>query len=141
MAEDSDSDRSMAERLSAWQPQALAVLRLVCGLLFVHSGMVLLFDIPASIYPPPPPETATMMLAGGVLELVGGALLVIGFLTRPAAFVLSGMMAVVYWLYHEPVSFFPANNGGTSAILFCFIFLYLVFAGPGAWAIDNRNRA
>src|SRR5690606_2749011 len=105
------------------------------GLLFVHSGMVLLFDIPPSIYPPPPSEAASVLLVGGVLELVGGALLIVGWLTRPTAFVLSGMMAVAYWLYHAPQDFFPSNNNGSAAILFCFIFLYLVFAGPGAWAL------
>lgn len=129
----------MSEKLMAFQEQALAVLRIVAGLLFVHSGMVLLFDIPPSIYPPPPPETASVMLVGGILELVGGALLIVGWLTRPTAFVLSGMMAVAYWMYHVPRDFFPSNNNGSAAILFCFIFLYLVFAGPGAWALDNRN--
>jgi putative oxidoreductase len=130
----------MSDRLSAYREHSLAVLRIVAGLLFVHSGMVLLFDIPASIYPPPPPETATTMLIAGILELVGGALLVIGFLTRATAFILSGMMAVAYWMYHAPGNLYPANNNGSAAILFCFIFLYLVFAGPGAWALDNRRR-
>ncbi|MBX3581949.1 MAG: DoxX family protein [Rhizobiaceae bacterium] len=129
----------MFEKLMAFQEQGLAVLRIVAGLLFVHSGMVLLFDIPPSIYPPPPPETAGVMLVGGILELVGGALLIVGLLTRPTAFVLSGMMAVAYWMYHVPQDFFPSNNNGSAAILFCFIFLYLVFAGPGAWALDNRS--
>ncbi|MEP9386846.1 DoxX family protein [Mesorhizobium sp. KR9-304] len=129
----------MSEKLSAYQPQALALLRIVSGLLFVHSGLVLVFDIPASIYPPPPPETATTLLIAGVLELIGGALLLAGFLTRPTAFVMCGMMAVAYWGYHVPTSFFPANNMGTAAILFCFIFFYLMFSGPGAWAVDNRK--
>jgi len=130
----------MFERLTPYQSHARAVLRIVAGLLLVHSGMVLLFDIPASIFPPPPPETATIMLIAGILELAGGLLLVIGFLTRPTAVVLAGMMAVAYWTYHAPASLYPANNNGSAAILFCFIFLYLVFAGPGAWAMDNRGR-
>jgi putative oxidoreductase len=129
----------MLKQLSAYQSQALALLRVVAALLFVHSGMVLLFNIPASIYPPPPPEMATTLLVAGWLELVGGLLVLVGLLTRPAAFVLSGLMAVAYWGYHAPTSPWPANNNGTTAILFCFIFLYLVFAGPGAWAIDNRR--
>jgi putative oxidoreductase len=81
------------------------------------------------------------MLIAGILELVGGVLLLIGFLTRPTAFVLCGMMAVAYWVYHAPSNPYPANNNGSAAILFCFIFLYLVFAGPGAWALDNRRHA
>ncbi|MCX7305857.1 MAG: DoxX family protein [Hyphomicrobiales bacterium] len=130
----------MLQRLSSYQPHALALLRIVAGLLFVHSGMVLLFDIPASIYPPPPPETATTMLIAGAFELVGGALLVIGFLTRPTALILSVMMVVAYWSYYAPSNPYPANNNGAAAILFCFIFLYLVFAGPGAWAIDREGQ-
>ena len=132
-------ERSRSEKLSAYRPQALGLLRVVVGLLFIHSGMVLLFNIPASVYPPPPPEMAMTLTVAGVLELLGGALLLVGFLTRPTAFILSGMMAVAYWGYHAPTSFFPANNNGVGAILFCFIFFYLVFAGPGAWAIDNRR--
>lgn len=133
------SEKSMSERLSAYRPHALALLRIVVGLLFIHSGMVLVFNIPASIYPAPPPETMTILTVAGLLELIGGALLLLGLLTRPTAFIMSGMMAVAYWGYHVPTSFFPANNNGTAAILFCFIFFYLVFAGPGAWAIDNRR--
>ncbi|MEQ1941218.1 DoxX family protein [Mesorhizobium sp. VNQ89] len=129
----------MSERLSAYQPHARALLRIVAGLLFVHSALVLLFNIPPSIYPEPPPETATTLVIGGVLELVGGILLILGWLTRPAAFVMSGMMAVAYFMFHAPESLWPSNNNGGAAILFCFIFLYLVFAGPGAWALDNRR--
>ena len=127
----------MSDRLSAYAPQALGLLRLVVGLLFIHSGMVLLFNIPASTYPPPPPEIATLMLLAGVLELVGGVMILVGLLTRPTAFILSEMMAVAYWGFHAPTSFFPSNNMGAAAILFCFVFFYLVFAGPGAWAVDN----
>jgi putative oxidoreductase len=76
----------------------------------------------------------------GVLELVGGILLVLGLFTRPAAFILSGMMAVAYWMAHAPQSVFPALNGGDAAVLFCFVFLYLVAAGPGAWSLDGTLR-
>jgi putative oxidoreductase len=126
----------MSDRLSTYAPQALAVLRIVAALLFVHGGMVVLFNLPASVYPPPPPEMHTIMLAAGVLELCGGLLVLVGFLTRPAAFILSGFMAVAYWGFHFPQNPWPANNMGTAAILFCFIYLYLVFAGPGAWSLD-----
>lgn len=83
-----------------------------------------------------------LSLAGmaGILELVGSILLVIGFQTRTVAFILSGEMAVAYWMAHAPRSFFPILNGGESAILFCFIFLYLVFAGPGAWSVDRLRE-
>ena len=76
----------------------------------------------------------------GILELVGGALLVLGLFTRPVAFVLSGEMAVAYWLAHAPQSFFPVNNGGDAAILYCFVFLYLFAAGGGPWSLDNWLR-
>ena len=78
---------------------------------------------------------------GGILEIVGGLLLLIGLFTRPVAFVLSGMMAVAYWQFHFPRNIFPTLNGGDAAILYCFVFLYLVFAGPGEWSLDAlRNR-
>ena len=73
-----------------------------------------------------------------MLELFGGAALVLGVFTRPVAFVLSGLMAFAYWMAHAPQSFFPVANGGDAAILFCFVFLYLVFAGPGPWSLDAR---
>src|ERR1700724_142853 len=118
----------MSDRLSSYAPQALAMLRIVTALLFVHSGMVVLFDLPSSVYPPPPPEMHTIMLIAGVLELCGGLLVLVGFLARPAAFLLSGFMAVAYWGFHFPQNPWPANNLGAAAILFCFIYLYLVFA-------------
>jgi putative oxidoreductase len=75
-----------------------------------------------------------------VLELFGGILLVLGLFTRPVAFILSGEMAVAYWMAHAPQSFFPIVNGGDSAILYCFVFLYLAVAGGGAWSLDNARR-
>jgi putative oxidoreductase len=126
----------MTERLSAYAPHSLAVLRIVAGLLFVHSGLIVLFNIPASTYPAPPEE----MTIAGWMELVGGAFILVGFLTRPVAFILSGMMAVAYWGFHVPMNFWPANNLGVAAILYCFIFLHLVFAGAGPWSIDERAR-
>jgi putative oxidoreductase len=128
------------DRLSAYAPQALAILRIVTGVLFVHGGVVVLFNIPASTYPPPPPEMSTLMTIAGVLELVGGLLIFLGFLTRPVAFILCGMMAVAYWGFHVPINPWPANNLGVAAILYCFIFFYLFFAGPGAWSIDGIRR-
>jgi putative oxidoreductase len=129
----------MFDRLSAYSPQALAVLRIVSALLFVEAGVFHLFGFPAMDYPPPPPEMATPLLIAGVLEFAGGLLLIAGFLTRPTAFVLSGLMAVAYWGFHAPMSPWPVANMGAPAILYGFVFLYIFFAGPGAWAIDNRR--
>jgi putative oxidoreductase len=131
----------MVDRLSHYAPQALAILRIVAALLFVEGGTMLLFNIPPTTNPPPPPGMETLMTVAAILELAGGLLLLVGFLTRPVAFVLSGMMAVAYWGFHAPMNFWPANNMGTAAILFCFVFLYLVFAGGGSWSIDNLRRA
>jgi putative oxidoreductase len=129
----------MFDRLSAYQPQALALLRIVSGLLFAHTGIHILFGFPAATYPAPPAGMETISMVAGVLELVGGALLMVGLLTRPTAFLLSGMMAVAYWGFHFPMNPWPVNNFGAAAILFCFIYLYLFVAGPGAWAVDGRK--
>lgn len=77
----------------------------------------------------------------GIIELVAGVLITLGWLTRPAAFISSGMCAVAYWYSHAPQNFFPINNEGDAAILYCFVFLYLVFAGPGAFSVDGESRA
>jgi putative oxidoreductase len=128
----------MFDRLTIYQPQALAVLRIMTGLLYIAHGTMKLFAFPAAQMEGPLPP---LMLVAGILELVGGALFAIGFLTRPVAFLLSGMMAVAYFMAHFPKSFFPSLNGGDAAVLFCFVFLYFVFAGAGAWSVDNRPKA
>ena len=124
----------MFDRLSAYAPQALAVLRIVTALLFIAHGTQKLFGFPVAAQGP----TEGLMLVAGILELVGGLLILAGFLTRPVAFILCGMMAVAYWIGHAPMGFWPVGNFGDAAILFCFIFGYLVFAGPGAWSVDKR---
>ncbi|MBX3530459.1 MAG: DoxX family protein [Rhizobiaceae bacterium] len=129
----------MSERLSAYQPQALAVMRIVAALLFLEAGSVHIFNFPPTPYEMPA-EMATLLTVAGWLELVGGALILLGLFTRPAAFVLCGMMAVAYWGFHFPMAAFPSQNMGAPAILYCFAFLYLVFAGPGAWSLDGRRR-
>ncbi len=128
----------MFDRLSAYQPQALAALRILSALLFIEHGTQKFFNFP----PAEQPFGDLMNIIGvaGVLEVVGGILLLIGLFTRPVAFVLCGFMAVAYFMAHAPQSFFPINNRGDAAILFCFVFLYLTAAGPGAFALDNRNR-
>ena len=115
------------------------MLRIVAALLFIEHGTQKLFGFPAS-GGEGGGGMGGLMLVAGVLEAFGGLLLLVGFLTRPVAFLLSGMMAVAYWMAHAPQNFFPINNGGDAAILFCFVFLYLVFAGPGAWSVDGARR-
>ena len=122
------------DRLSAYAPQALAVLRIVAALLFIAHGTQKLFGFPAGF----PGPLEGLMLVAGIIELVAGLLILVGFFTRPAAFIASGMMAVAYWMAHAPASFFPTVNGGDAAVLFCFVFLYLVFAGPGAWSVNKQ---
>lgn len=124
----------MFERLNLYAPMALAALRIIAGLLFFESGMQKLFGFPPAPFDIP---MDGLTYTAGILEFFGGALLIVGFLTRPAAFILSGMMAVGYWIAHAPQSFFPATNMGTGAVLFCFVFLYIFFAGPGRWSLDR----
>jgi len=116
-----------------WAPRVLSLLRIVAALIFFEHGTQKLLGFPAH---PSPPEFMSLSWIAGALELVGGALLILGLYTRPVAFILSGEMALAYWIAHAPRSVFPILNGGDSAILYCFVFLYLVFAGPGPWSLD-----
>ncbi|TMV22969.1 DoxX family protein [Rhizobium sp. Td3] len=124
------------DNLSRYRPYALAALRIIAALLFIEHGTQKLFGFPASQMEGSLPP---MLLVAALLELIGGLLILVGFFTRPVAFILSGQMAVAYFMAHAPKSFFPALNGGDGAILFCFIFLYLVFAGAGALSVDERR--
>ncbi|WP_366941102.1 DoxX family protein [Brevundimonas sp.] len=124
---------------SRYQPQALAILRIVAGLLFLGHGLIKLIGFPEGAEPGQQALT-TILGVGSVLETVGGVLIILGLFTRPTAFILSGMMAVAYWMFHAPSSPFPAVNGGDAAILFCFVFLYLVTSGPGAWSLDGARK-
>ena len=122
-----------------WAPRALAVLRIMTALLFIEHGTVklLAFPVPFPMPGPLPP----LLLAAAIIEIVAGVLILLGLFTRLAAFIASGEMAVAYFLYHLVNGFWPVANAGEGAILFCFIFLYLAAAGPGAWALDNaRSR-
>lgn len=120
-------------------PQAQGLLRIVAALLFLLHGTSKLFGFPP--FPPGElPAFGSLIWIGAVIEVIGGLLVLAGFLTRPAAFIMSGEMAVAYWMIHAPQSTFPSNNGGEPAILFCFIFLFLAAAGPGAWSIDGNRR-
>lgn len=129
----------MFDRLSVYSPMALALLRIVTGLLFIEGGMAILFNFPPLVQPIAP-EMQTLMTIAGVLELVGGVLILVGFATRPVAFILCGFAAVAYWGFHFPMSPWPSQNFGAGAILYCFIFLYLFFAGPGTWSVDTMRR-
>lgn len=126
--------------LDRWAPYALGLLRIVAALIFFEHGTQKLLGFPARSGGAAAPELLSMYGVAGVLELVGGALLLVGLQVRPVAFVLSGMMAAAYWISHAPRSIFPVANGGDAAILYCFIFLYFVFAGGGAFALDNRRK-
>ncbi|WFU10649.1 DoxX family protein [Rhizobium sp. CB3090] len=129
---------TLSERLNQYQPYALTLLRVIIGLLFMEHGMQKLFGFPAGGHADGP--LPTLMLVQGILEAFGGLAILLGFFTRPVAFILSGNMAVAYFMAHQPKDFFPVNNGGDGAILFCFVFLFLVFAGPGLLAVDNRSK-
>lgn len=131
------------EKLERYTPYALAVLRIVAALIFMEHGTQKLFGFPA----PPEgglPPVGSLFWIGAWIELVGGALLLVGLITRPVALIVSGEMAAAYWMVHAPASAFPVLNGGDAAILYAFVFLLFVFTGPGAFSLDgmlSRRRA
>jgi putative oxidoreductase len=120
--------------LSRWQRQILGVLRIVTALLLLEHGTMKLFHFPAAMMPGPLPP---LLLAAAIIEVVAGLLVTVGLFTRLAAFILSGENAVAYFMVHFPKTFWPTLNQGEVAILFCFVFLYIAAAGPGAWSIDS----
>jgi putative oxidoreductase len=125
--------------IASWSPRMLSVLRIMTGLLFLEHGTQKFLAFPPRANPAP----ALFSLLGlqGILELVGGILIVIGLFTRPVAFILAGDMAVAYFYAHAPRGFFPTLNMGQLAILFSFVFLYLFVAGGGAWSIDQQRAS
>src|SRR4051795_4370575 len=129
----------MTETLAAWTPRALSLLRIITGLLIIQHGMAKIIGFPAF---PAYANVQLMSLSGaaGVIELIGGALLILGLLTRPAAFILAGEMAFAYFIGHAPRSFYPLVNGGTLAIMYCFTCLYLSTAGAGPWSVDAAMK-
>jgi len=118
--------------------QAQGLLRIIAALLFIEHGTSKLFNFPVFPMPDLPP-VGSIYWIGALLEAIGGVMVLLGILTRPVAFLLSGEMVVAYWMAHAPQSTFPANNGGDAAILFCFVFLFLAAAGPGAFALGERK--
>ena len=127
-----------SDTLTSWAPRMLSVLRIVAALIFMVHGTHKILGIPPIDQAPP---LTSLGGIAGILELFGGALLIVGLFTRPVAFILSGLMAAAYFIAHAPRSFFPVENGGDAAILYCFVFLYLVFAGPGPWSVDAARAA
>ena len=129
------------ERWSSWGPYLQAVLRIAAAAMFIQFGTMKLMAWPIGM--PPDGGTAhfpSQVWIGGALEVFGGALLLIGFLTRPVAFLLSGEMAVAYFQFHFPQGFWPVQNMGGSAALYCFVWLYFSSAGAGPWSVDSMRR-
>lgn len=129
--------------LEKWQhaaPQFLSVLRIIAAFMFMQAGTMKLFAFPIGM----PPDNGTAQLIsqvgfGGLLETFGSALLLLGLFTRPVAFILSGEMAVAYFQFHFPQSFWPIVNNGVSAVLYCFVWLYFSAVGPGPWSLDAKR--
>jgi putative oxidoreductase len=128
----------MTSAIANWAPRLLSVLRIVAAFLFMQHGTqkLLAFPVPRSS----PTEFWSLSGAAGLLELVGGFLLLLGVFTRPVAFVLSGLMAFAYFIAHAPQNFWPIVNRGELAVLYCFVFLYLAAAGGGPWSLDRWLR-
>lgn len=125
----------MIKKLNGLQPYSYAALRIMAGLLYLAHGTQKLLNFPI----PGPGALNSLQLASGLLELVGGVLIVLGLFTRPVAFVLSGHMAFAYFMAHAPKSFYPVANGGDASILFCFVFLLIATTGAGIFSLDKRK--
>ena len=126
---------SLYASLDKGRPYVLSIVRIVAALLFIEHGLQKYFGFPSA-----GPPMRTLLYVQGVIEIVGGIFLLVGAYTRMVAFILAGDMAVAYFIAHFPRSFFPAVNGGDAAVLFCFTFLYIFFAGGGAWSLDHAYR-
>ncbi len=128
----------MKTLLVTWSPRLLSILRIMSAFLFVEHGTQKWLNFPAPRATPM--ELWSLGGIAGVLELVGGALLLLGLFTRPVAFVLSGLMAFAYFIAHAPQGFWPLLNRGELAVLYCFVFLYFAAAGGGPWSLDEAWR-
>lgn len=133
---DTQGATGLVGKLNAAQPWALGGLRIIMGLAFLPHGTMKLFGFPGGAHPNVP--ILSLVGIAGLIEVVAGLCLVLGFQTRLVAFIASGEMAFAYFLRHAPKGFWPDNNGGEPALLFCFVFLFLVFAGAGKLALDKR---
>ena len=123
--------------LASWQPRVLSILRIVLGVLLLQHALMKLFSFPGPFMRPV--VTGELIWFAGVLELIGGVLLIIGLFTRWTAFILAGLMAFAYFMGHAPRGFYPIINGGNLAILYCFVAFYLFFSGPGPWSVDAQR--
>jgi putative oxidoreductase len=135
------SSSDLTARLAALEPYVRSILRIVAGFLFLQFGTAKLFAWPGAMLPDG--GTFPLMTQAGIaglLESVGGPLMLLGLFTRPVAFILCGEMAFAYFIGHAPKGFWTAFNGGTEAVLFCFVWLFFVFAGPGPWSLDEMLR-
>jgi putative oxidoreductase len=134
------TNATVSTTADAWAPRLRSIFRIVLALLFLAHGLVKLFGFPVGAQPGQVPLASLFGIAA-ILELVGGAALLVGLFTRPVAFLLSGQMAIAYFMVHAPQSFFPVLNGGELAIIYCFAFLYLASAGAGPWSLDAKRIA
>jgi putative oxidoreductase len=125
-------------KLDAWAPHTLSILRIMAGLLFFEHGLQKLFAVPDAGGGAVP--LLSLIGLAGLIELVGGALIIVGLVTRISAFIISGEMAFAYFMAHAPQGFMPIENGGELAMLYCFLFFYLIFAGPGSWSVDAMMK-
>ena len=134
---------SSTQKWISWAPQLRSLLRIIAAFMFLQTGTVKIFAWPVGM----PPDNGTAELwtqigIGGLLEFVGGLLLLVGLSTRPTAFILSGVMAVAYFQFHQPGGIWPVENGGIPAVLYCFLWLYYSAVGAGPWSIDAlRGKA
>ncbi len=134
------SNNTLAARWISWAPYLLSILRIVTAFLFIQYGSTKLFAIPGPVMPDGgTAPLASLAGSAGALELVGGALLLLGLFTRPVAFLLSGEMAFAYFIGHAPQGLWPILNQGAPAVFFCFLWLYFSAAGPGPWSIDEAR--
>lgn len=124
----------MSEFLNGWSPRVLSILRFIAGFLMIWHGSQKLFGFPIAL---PPGAEGPVIVVAGVIEFFGGLLILIGLLTRPVAFLMSGLMAAAYFMAHAPGGFLPLVNGGELAAIYSFVYLYLAFAGGGSWSLDH----
>lgn len=134
------AEARLIQNWKAYQPQFHSILRIVAAFMFFQAGAMKIFAWPAGMPDGNAAEFMSQTWIGGMLELVGGALIMVGWLTRPVAFILCGEMAVAYFQFHQPGGFWPVENGGVSAVIYCFVWLYFSAAGAGMWSVDAAIR-
>ena len=128
------------DRLNRYEPEVRGILRIMAGLLFLAHGTQKFLSFPGGERAGSGWDLSSPGSIAGIIELVTGLLITLGLFTRPAAFLASGTMAAAYFMAHAPQDFWPVNNMGDAAILFCFVFLYFVFAGPGRFSVDRQRN-